>query len=80
MIELPSSRPFVGGPQLDWVAATTSFALLIILFALSFQRILGLDEKLLAVVRDARVKKLVRQQKALEQARQTLEEQFRREE
>lgn len=71
---------FVGGAQVDWLAASTSIALLLIILALSLDRILGLDQKLLAAVRSARAKRLARQNQAIEAARKSLESQFSKDE
>lgn len=78
--DLSSTQEFDGRVHVDWLATTTSCIVLFVFTITSLQRVLGLDQKLLALVRSARLKKLARQSQATEQLRQSLESQFRREE
>ena len=79
VIEKPSTA-FTGGVHVDWLAASTSLMLMLFVIALSFQRILGLDERFLAFVQDARTQRLARKHETIEQARRSLEAQFQKEE
>ena len=71
---------FVGGAQLDLLPAFTSSFVLLIVLALSFQRVLGLDEKLLRAFQRHRARQQAAEKARLEQARKTFEAQYHREE
>ena len=79
-LEMPTRNDFVGGVQVDWLAATTSCALLLVMIGLSLNRILGLDEKLLMAIRRARETRLAKENQVIEATRQRLESQFRQDE